>query len=171
MVGDGKPVAAGWNGVVVSERRRARGLNGAGADEYARPVWRFFQYPKLAQTCKFKTDAFHCSKNTQALHDARFDYLEQTFQLGRLQIPNIIRVINFGTYSNLNILWILKGFKSCGKKFRKFSKILSGFGLHNCEFSWAHLYARNLSFYTSVKWLGLNIRKEFEFEIQTIQHL
>jgi hypothetical protein len=33
------------------------------------------------------------------------------------------------------------------------------------------LYARNLSFYTSVKWLGLNIRKEFEFEIQTIQHL
>jgi hypothetical protein len=38
MVGDGKPVAAGWNGVVVSERRRARGLNGAGADEYARPV-------------------------------------------------------------------------------------------------------------------------------------
>jgi hypothetical protein len=33
------------------------------------------------------------------------------------------------------------------------------------------LYARNLSFYTSVKWLGLNKRKEFEFEIQTSQHL
>jgi hypothetical protein len=33
------------------------------------------------------------------------------------------------------------------------------------------LYAGNLSFYTSDKWLGLNKRKEFEFEIQISQHL
>jgi hypothetical protein len=57
------------------------------------------------------------------------------------------------------------------EKSEKFSKILTGLGPHKREFSWAHLCARNLSFYTSVKWLGLNKRKEFEIEIQTSQHL
>jgi histidyl-tRNA synthetase len=64
-----------------------------------------------------------------------------------------------------------KGVETLWEKFEKFSKILTWLGHHKSDFSWAHLYARNLSFYTSVKWLGLNKRKEFEFEIQTSQHL
>jgi hypothetical protein len=33
------------------------------------------------------------------------------------------------------------------------------------------MYARKLIFYTSVKWLGLNKREEFEFKIETSKHL
>jgi hypothetical protein len=36
------------------------------------------------QMLKFKTDAFACSKNTQILHDARFEYSEQRSQLRQL---------------------------------------------------------------------------------------
>jgi hypothetical protein len=44
------------------------------------------------------------SKNTQAWLGARFECFEQLSQLGHLQIPNKIHVINFGTDSNLNLL-------------------------------------------------------------------
>jgi hypothetical protein len=44
-----------------------------------------------------------------------------------------------------------KGVQTLWEKFVKFTKILSQFDLHKCEFSWAHLYARDLSFYASVK--------------------
>jgi hypothetical protein len=37
------------------------------------------------------------------------------------------------------------------KESGEFTKILSQLGLHKGEFSWVHLYAGNLSFYTSVK--------------------
>jgi hypothetical protein len=49
------------------------------------------------------------------LHEAVFEYFEQLSKLDELQTPNRIHVINVGTYSNLNLLSILKGFKPCGK--------------------------------------------------------
>jgi hypothetical protein len=63
-----------------------------------------FQNSEPAETCKFKTDAFHCSKNTQTLDEARFEYFEQLSKLVRLPTPNRICVITFGTDSNLNFL-------------------------------------------------------------------
>jgi hypothetical protein len=56
-----------------------------------------------------------CSKNIQDRHGAIFEYSEQLSQLGRLEILNIIHVINSGIDCNLKLLWILKGFKHCGK--------------------------------------------------------
>jgi hypothetical protein len=64
-----------------------------------------------------------------------------------------------------------KGGQTFWEKYEKFSKFLSWLGLHKIEFSWAHIYARILSYNTSVRWLGLNKRKEFEFENQTSQLL
>jgi hypothetical protein len=87
-------------------------------DEWAHPVWEFFKFPKTARICKFKTDAFHYSKNTESLHDAIHEYSEQLSQLGQLQILNRIHSINFGTNLNLNFLWILKGFKPFWKNMR-----------------------------------------------------
>jgi hypothetical protein len=64
-----------------------------------------------------------------------------------------------------------KGVKTLWKKSGKFTENLSGLGIHKSEFSWVHLYARFWSYNTSVKRLDLKIRKEFEFQIQTTQHL
>jgi hypothetical protein len=60
-------------------------------------------------------DVFCCSKNTQSVYESRAEYYEELSQLGWLQIPNRIHAINFGTDSNLNLRWILKGFKPFGK--------------------------------------------------------
>jgi hypothetical protein len=60
-------------------------------------------------------DVLPCSKNSQALHEARLQYSEQLPNLCRLLIPNRIHVIKLETDSNLNLLWILKGFKPSGK--------------------------------------------------------
>jgi hypothetical protein len=49
-------------------------------------------------------EAFPYSKNIQTFYGALLEYFEQLYKLGQLQIPNIIHVINFGTYSNLNFL-------------------------------------------------------------------
>jgi hypothetical protein len=49
------------------------------------------------------------------LYEARCKYYEKHTQLGPLQIPNRIHSINFGIDSNLNLLWILKGFKPSEK--------------------------------------------------------
>jgi hypothetical protein len=59
-----------------------------------------------------------------------------------------------------------KGVQTLWKKSGKFSKILSQLELHKCEFSLAHLYARNLIPNPSVKRLGLKIIKEFEFKFK-----
>jgi hypothetical protein len=66
------------------------------------------------------------TKNTQTSLAARFGYFEPLSQLGPLPIPNIIPAINFGTYSNLNLLFILKGVQTFWKISENFSKILSG---------------------------------------------
>jgi hypothetical protein len=67
-------------------------------------VWVPFFDLQILQTLKFKRKAFPMSKNTQAWLGARFECFEQLSQLGHLQIPNKIHVINFGTDSNLNLL-------------------------------------------------------------------
>jgi hypothetical protein len=47
----------------------------------------FLDFPKLGQICKFKIDAFHCSKNSQILRDTRLEYSSQLSRLCLLQIP------------------------------------------------------------------------------------
>jgi hypothetical protein len=54
-------------------------------------------------------------KMVQSLHVARFEYFEQLSPLGWLQILNRINVINSWAEINLNLPWISKGFKPCGK--------------------------------------------------------
>jgi hypothetical protein len=83
-----------------------------------------FQNSNSAQTGKFKMEDFHCSKNIQNLPSARFEYFEQLFQLNQLKIPNRIHVINFGTYSNLNLLFNFKRISILLEKSEKFSNIL-----------------------------------------------
>jgi hypothetical protein len=56
-----------------------------------------FKFPNSTQTCKFKKEALSCCKNIQTLHDSRFEYFEQLYQLGRLKILNRIHGINSGT--------------------------------------------------------------------------
>jgi hypothetical protein len=70
---------------------------------WARPSKIFFQYSKKLQICKFKFSASVRSKIIQTLHEAIFEYIEQLYQLGQLQIPNKIHDINFGTDSSLNL--------------------------------------------------------------------
>jgi hypothetical protein len=58
---------------------------------------------------------FPNSKNVQTLQEARLGPSEQLSPLAQLQIPNASQVINFGTDSNLNLPWILKGSNLVGK--------------------------------------------------------
>jgi hypothetical protein len=67
------------------------------------PVKLSFKFPNSTQTCKFKKEAFPCSKNIQTLHATRFEYCEQHYLLGPLQILNRTHVINSGIEFNLNL--------------------------------------------------------------------
>jgi hypothetical protein len=62
-----------------------------------------FQYSKYLQILKYKMKAILMLKNIQTWHGGRFEHSEQFFPLGRLPIPNIIQVTNFGINSNLNL--------------------------------------------------------------------
>jgi hypothetical protein len=65
-----------------------------------------------------------------------------------------------------------KGVQTLWKRSGRFTKILSQLDIHKGEFSWVYLYAGNLSFYTSVKWLGLKNKESLNlFEIPSSQHL
>jgi hypothetical protein len=80
---------------------RAHSLN-AGTNKWALFGLNIFQTNfNPFQTFKFNADVFPCSKNIQTLHEDIFEYFEQLSQLGRLQIPNQIHAIYFGTDSNL----------------------------------------------------------------------
>jgi hypothetical protein len=63
-----------------------------------------------------------------------------------------------------------KGVQTFLEKSNNFSKIPSSHDLHKSEFSWVHLCTIS-SYKTRVQQPGLNKRKEFEFEIQTLQYL
>jgi hypothetical protein len=91
--------------------------------------------------------------------------------LSRLQIPIGTYVKNLGTDSIFESSMNFKGVQTLWEKSNKFSKIPSRLDLHKSEFSWAPLYARKLSSTQVPKGPGLNKRKEFEFEIQTLQYL
>jgi hypothetical protein len=52
-----------------------------------------------------------------------------------------------------------KGVQTLWEKSGKFTKILSLLDIHKSEFIWAHLYARFWSSNTSVKRLGLKLKK------------
>jgi hypothetical protein len=67
------------------------------------------------------------SEIIQTLHEAYFIHDEQFSALAELQIPNTSPVINFRTDSNLNLPWILKGFKPCGKNLINSLKIYLDF--------------------------------------------
>jgi hypothetical protein len=57
------------------------------------------------------------------LHDASFEHDGQLSQFGQLQISTRIHVIYSGINSNLNLPWILKGFKPWEKNLINFLKI------------------------------------------------
>jgi hypothetical protein len=83
----------------------------------------FPEFPKLVQTCKFKTDPFHCSKNFQIFYDAILEYSEQLSQLCRLQIPNGNHVKILGTDSIFDSSMNFKGVQTFWGKSDKFFKI------------------------------------------------
>jgi hypothetical protein len=58
------------------------------------PILILFQYLKSMQTSKCNFNTFCWSKNTQTLHVAISEYFEYLSQLGQLQIPKTIHVIN-----------------------------------------------------------------------------
>jgi hypothetical protein len=62
-----------------------------------------FKFPNSTQICKFIKETFAWTKNIKTFHATRFEYFQQLFQLGRLQILNKIHVINSGTEFNLNL--------------------------------------------------------------------
>jgi hypothetical protein len=64
-----------------------------------------------------------------------------------------------------------KDVQTLWEKSGKFTKYLSQLVLHKSEFIWVHLYVRIRVTHKCQKGLGLNKRKEFEFEIQTLQYL
>jgi hypothetical protein len=68
----GKTAGTGTMMAVVYRRQCAVRLKPVGMSLMGgpRPVWEIFKFSKIAQTCKFKTDVFHCSKNTQGFQVA-----------------------------------------------------------------------------------------------------
>jgi hypothetical protein len=69
----------------------------------------FPDFPKPVQICKFKTDAFRTSKNSQILHEAILEHYTQRSQLCRLQIPNKNHAKNLGTDSIFEFSMNFKG--------------------------------------------------------------
>jgi hypothetical protein len=108
-------------------RRRARSLNAVVQTRVVTGGPHQFDllsgFSKTAWNWEFKIDVFHCSKKNQILCEDRLEYSEQVAQLCGLLIPNRINVINLGTESNLNVLWILKGYKPSRKNLRNSPKI------------------------------------------------
>jgi hypothetical protein len=138
----------------------------------AGPTWfnNFPDFSKPVQTCKIKMGALQCYKNSQILHETRLEHYEHLYRLCLLQIPNRKHGKNPGTDSIFESSMDFKGVQTFWKKSEKFFKILSWLDIHKSEFSWAHLYVRIQVTKQEPKRLGLN-KKEFEFEIQTLQYL
>jgi hypothetical protein len=119
---------------------------------------------------KFKNTALPWLKKVQTLHDAKFETYEQLSLLAQFQITNKFHVINFGTNSNLNLPWTLKGYKTCGKNLINSLKINIVVILRNMNLVGHTCMQENeVSIQVSI-WLDFEIRNEFEIEIQTTQH-
>jgi hypothetical protein len=100
---------------------------GTGADEQAPPGLKIliFQNSKLAQICKFKIDTFHCYKNSQTLHDARFEYFEKTFSIGSNSNSQHNPCYKFWNIFKFESSMNFKGVQTLWEKSEKFSKILT----------------------------------------------
>jgi hypothetical protein len=81
-----------------------------------------FHYPdkspiiEMIQTCKVWNWYFHTSKKFQNWHGGRIVQMEQLSFWEGVQLPNKMWIINWGSKSNLNLVWLLKGFKPFGEK-------------------------------------------------------
>jgi hypothetical protein len=105
------------------------------------------------------------------LYEAYFEHSEQLSQLAQLQILNGSHVIISETNSNLNLPWILKGFKPSGKNLVNSLKFYLGLIFTTVNLA-VHTCMQEMGVPIQVLiWLDLKQRKEFEFEIQTTQHL
>jgi hypothetical protein len=83
------------------------------------------EFPKSVQICKFKTDAFYCSKKFQILCEVILEYSEHLFQLCQLQILNRNLVKILGTDSIFESFMNFKGVQTFWEKTNKFFKNLS----------------------------------------------
>jgi hypothetical protein len=71
----------------------------------------YFQRFSITRTLKFESMTFPVPKIHQILQVDSLKHKEQLYMFVQLQIPSGLQVTNFWTNSNLNLPWILKGFK------------------------------------------------------------
>jgi hypothetical protein len=71
----------------------------------------YFQRFSIIWTLKFESVTFLMSKIQQILQVNSLKHKEELYFFSQLQIPSWLHVTNSGTNSNLNLPWILKGFK------------------------------------------------------------
>jgi hypothetical protein len=94
-------------------------------------------------TARVRTDA------VRSLRHQRRDLRQSTYLIPLKRSGLILLSYNLWNRFKLESSLNFKGVQTLWKKSCKFNKILSWLDLHNCEFSCAHLYARNGSSYTS----------------------
>jgi hypothetical protein len=91
----------------------------------SRAVSVFSNLSKTGSNSKVEKAALSCSKNSQFLHEDRFEYCEQLSQLCGLEIPNRNKVKHLGTDSIFEFLMNFKRDSNLLEKSGKISKILS----------------------------------------------
>jgi hypothetical protein len=120
----------------------------------------------LLQILKFEIEAIPLSKNCQTLQGDRFEHEEQLSDLAQQQNPSGFSIINSGINSNLNVPWILKGFKPFGKKLVNSLKFYLEVIFMNVNLV-GHTFMQELKVSIQVSsWLGLEIKERFEMEIR-----
>jgi hypothetical protein len=112
---------AGVDGLVTSGLNRRRAAVGR-ARFNAEMISHYSNY---LQTLKYKMKAILMFKNIQTWHGGIVEHSEQPFPLGRLLVPNRIRVTNFKTNSPLSFSSNFKRIHTFLKNSDKFLKILS----------------------------------------------
>jgi hypothetical protein len=143
---------AGWRAPGVGQKAQANWQ--VGPDQF-----KLFLYFISSQTLKFKIEAFTVPKNIQILYEARFEHCKQLSPLAELQIPTGSYVIKFGTDSNLNLSWILTGFKPCGKNLVNSLKLYIDFIFTKLNLvGYTCMQEIEVPIHVSI-WLDLKIRK------------
>jgi hypothetical protein len=96
-------------------------------------------FPKPSEICKFKMDAFPCSKNSKILHEVVLEHYKQLCKLCGLQIANKNHGKNPGIDSIFESSMNFKGLQTFWKNSDKFSLDLI---FTKVNLVWAHLYVR-----------------------------
>jgi hypothetical protein len=91
---------------------------------------------------EIQTEALPCSKNVQALQEARFEHNEQLSPLTQLEIANAAHIIIFGTNIQFETSLNFKGVQTFWGKSHKFTKTLSWHDLQYYKFRLTHLYSK-----------------------------